>query len=196
MKDEWDLNTIINTFEELKKYVYVIDRGTLGKIVINFKDENFFHLLGLHKMNLDIYFPKELKSKSKKYKYIKSKAQKFNSVLSDQIKEKSLLQYRISSFKNIIDLLNGHNISFYEFREKIYGSQYNGDYGILKIYENVNCLLGLKIESFLNEITKCIPNSWMASNRSNKLVELKRPSYIKSINAIPIELYNEEYLTE
>ena len=195
MENAWNLKTIIDTFEELKKYVYIIDRGALGQIVVEFKDENFFHLLGLHKMNLDVYFPAQLKSKSKKYKYIKSKVDKFDSILSDQIKEKNLLQYRISTFKNISNLLDGHNVSFFEFREKVPGSQFNGDYGILKIYEDVNCLLGLKKDSSVNEITKAIPNSWMASNRSNKLIEFKRPSYIKSICAIPKNIYNEEFLT-
>lgn len=194
MTDDWNLKIIIDTFEEIKKFVYIIDRGTLGQIVIEFNDENFFHLLGLHKMNLDIYFPKELKSKRKKYKYIKGNIEKFNTIISNQIKEKNLLQYRISTFKNIIDLLDGYNVSFFEFREKVAGSQFNGDYGILKLYEDVNCLLGLKIDSSINEITKCIPNSWMASNRSNKLVEFKRPSYIKSICAIQKSIYNENFL--
>lgn len=188
-----DLKTIIDTFEELKKFVYIVDRGNLGHIVIKFKDENFFHLLGLHKMNLDMYFPSFLKSKSKKYDYIKKRIDKFDSVLADQIKEKNLLQYRIYTFKNITDLLNGTSSTLFEFREKISGSQFNGDYGILKVYEDVNCLLGLRIDSSLNDIINCIPISWMASNRSNKLVELKRPSYMKSIYAIPINLYNEEY---
>ena len=39
--------------------------------------------------------------------------------MENQIKEKNLLQYRISTFKNISDLLSGHNVSFFEFREKI-----------------------------------------------------------------------------
>ena len=147
-------------------------------------------------MNLDIYFPNKLKSKSKKYQYIKSKSEKFNTILENQIKEKVLLQYRISTFNNILDLLNGNNVTFYEFREQIPGSQFNGDYGVLKIYEELNCLLGLRINKMINNITNSIPISWMASNRSNKLVEFKRPSYINSITAIPKELYNDEYLLQ
>ena len=196
MEKQFDLKLIIKTFETLKKYTYIIDRGTLGKVIVNFKDENFFHLLGLHKINLDIYFPNKLKSKSKKYQYIKSKPEKFNTILENQIKEKTLLQYRMSTFNNILDLLNGDNVTFYEFREQIPGSQFNGDYGILKIYESLNCLLGLRISSVINNITNSIPISWMASNRSNKLVEFKRPSFINKITAIPKELYNEEYLLQ
>ena len=181
MEKQFDLKLIIKTFETLKKYTYIIDRGTLGKVIVNFKDENFFHLL---------------KSKSKKYQYIKSKPEKFNTILENQIKEKTLLQYRMSTFNNILDLLNGDNVTFYEFREQIPGSQFNGDYGILKIYESLNCLLGLRISSVINNITNSIPISWMASNRSNKLVEFKRPSFINKITAIPKELYNEEYLLQ
>ena len=63
----------------------------------------------------------------------------------------------------------------------------------MKIFEtNIYCLLGLKKEKEDNNITKCAPQSWMASNRVNKLVEFKRPIYMEKIIAIPIEMYSEK----
>ena len=48
------LQNLIDTFEELKKYVFIIDRGSKGNIVIKFNNDNFYHLIGLHKTNIDI----------------------------------------------------------------------------------------------------------------------------------------------
>ena len=50
------LKELIDTFEELKKYVYIIDRGTRGKIIIKFTNDKFYHLVGLHKTN-NYYVP-------------------------------------------------------------------------------------------------------------------------------------------
>lgn len=36
------LQKSIETFEELKKYVFIVNRGSKKPIIIKFKDENFF----------------------------------------------------------------------------------------------------------------------------------------------------------
>ena len=149
---------LINTFEELKKYVFIINR------------------------------------KDKRYKYIKKNPDKFNHILENQTKEKDLLKLRISTFSNILDLLKGFNTSLYILKMKSINSLYNGDYRLTKMYEeDICCLLGLKIESKENKRIYCCPNSWMASNRINRLVEFKRPIYMESISMIPAETYNEGF---
>ena len=65
------LQDLIDTFEKLKTNVYIIDRGDKGTIIIRFKDNNFFHLVGLHKTNLNLFIPDYITSKAKIYKYIK-----------------------------------------------------------------------------------------------------------------------------
>lgn len=58
----------------------------------------------------------------------------------------------------------------------------------MKMYEyDICCLLGLKIEDKINNNINCSPNSWMASNRINKLVEFKRPAFMETITTIKIE---------
>ena len=62
----------------------------------------------------------------------------------------------------------------------------------MKTYEeDICCLLGLKTESKEDKNIYCFPNSWMASNRINRLVEFKRPIYMESISMIPMEIYSE-----
>ena len=43
------LKEVIKTFEELKKYVFIINRDDKESIVIKFENSNFYHLLDLHK---------------------------------------------------------------------------------------------------------------------------------------------------
>ena len=186
------LKELINTYEELKKYVYIIDRGDKKPIAIKFNNDNFYHLVGLHKINIDMFFPSYIKSKSKKYKFMKNNLEKFNGILENQSKEKIELLQRITSFKNIIDLLTSNNNTvLYNISEKIPFSKYNGDYGLYKPYENLFCLLGLKSEYETKRINSCAPQSWMASNRPNKLIVFKNPIYMKEIMKVPSELYNE-----
>ncbi len=186
------LKELIETYEELKKYVYVIDRGTKKPIVIKFNNDNFYHLVGLHKINLDMFFPTYIKSKSKKYKFMKNNIEKFNRILENQSKEKHELLQRINSFKYIIDLLTANkNTILYDIKEKIDFSKYDGDYGLCKLYIDCYCLLGLKSEYETDNINSCVPQSWMASYRPNRLIINKRPLYIKEILKIPYELYNE-----
>lgn len=186
------VETLINTFEELKKYVFVINRKEKGCIIIKFHNNNFYHLVGLHKIkNFDSYFPTFIKSKDKRYKYMKKNKSKFNNILENQLKEKDLLTLRVTTFSNILDLLKGHNTLLYNFNPKTTNSLYDGDYGLVKIYEkDICCLLGLKIDEKDNNIINCSPNSWMASNRINKLVEFKRPIYMDNISFVPVSLYN------
>ena len=68
------LKEMIDTYEELKKYVYVINRGNKKPIIIVFKDENFYHLAGLHYTNIDFFIPKYITNKTKLYKYLKKNA--------------------------------------------------------------------------------------------------------------------------
>ena len=124
--------------------------------------------------------------KRKKYKYIKSHIEKFEKILTDKIKDNSLLKQRINTFKYIPDILNGNKTLLYNLHEKTNPmSLYNGDYGLLKVYtiKNTNnnkynsyCLLGLKVKIKENNIYNCVPQSWMASKRPNNLVSFRRQS--------------------
>lgn len=188
------LQDLIDTFEELKKYAFIIDRGSKGSIIIKFRNDNFYHLVGLHKTNIDMFIPTHIRTKDKKYKYIKKNVAKFNNILENQIKEKDSLIFRISTFQNILDLLNGNNNTIlYNLKEKNPNSLYNGDFGLLKIYEQLYCLLGLKCESINGNIISCAPQSWMASNRINKLIEYKHPIFMQQISKVPISAYNDDY---
>ena len=185
------LQELIETFEELKKYIFVVNRGNKPSLIIKFDNNNFYHLVGFHKMNFDLFFPNSIKSKAKKYKYMKNHVKKFNNILLNQTKEKDLLELRITTFKNILDLLkSNYKIALYNLKITPPGSLYNGDYGLLKKYENINCLLGLKEKNKDNNTINCVPQSWMASKRINKLVEFKKPIFMESIIAIPLTKYN------
>lgn len=190
-----DLNKIIETFEQLKKYVFIIEIGQDKKIILKFTNDNFYHLLGLHKMNLEQFFPKHIISKDKRYKYIKKNPDKFQNVIQNQFKRKDLLELRVKTFINILDLLKGEKTSLYNF--KIQGklnsySNYDGDFALTKTYQyDIFCLLGLKVDTTYNKYLSCIPNSWMASHRINKLVEFRKASYTDKITAVPIELFND-----
>ena len=98
------IQELIDTFEELKKKKYFIDMGKGGLILIEFNDENFYHLAGLHKVDLSIYLPKGCISKEKQYRYIKTHVNKFEKVLLNKIKENRLLTQRIKTFKYIPDI--------------------------------------------------------------------------------------------
>ncbi len=187
------LQELIDTFEELKKYVFIIDRGNNNMIVLRFNNDNFYHLVGLHKTNINMFFPEYLKTQDKKYKYLKKNVTRFDNIIKNQIKDKNLLELRIKTFTRIIDLLNSNNNTIlYNLKEKVPGSLYNGDYGLMKVFEdNISCLLGLKRELENDNIIYCAPQSWMASNRINRLVENKRPIYMNKIVAIPSYLYNQ-----
>lgn len=193
------VDTLIDTFEELKKYVFVINRKDKGCILVKFQNNHFYHLVGLHKIkNFDSYFPTTIKSKDKRYKYIKKNKTKFNNILQNQLKEKDLLTLRVTTFSNILDLLNGHNTLLYNLKPQTTSSLYDGDYGLVKMYEkDICCLLGLTIEDRDDNIISCSPNSWMASNRINKLVEFKRPIYMNNIIAMQkgISNFNIDILT-
>ncbi|MBP3765880.1 MAG: hypothetical protein J6G98_01695 [Bacilli bacterium] len=185
------LQQLIDTYEEIKKNVYIIKRGNKYPIIIKFKNDNFFHLVGLHKTNIDLFIPNYIKSKSKKYKYIKNNVKKFNNILLSEINDNESLQYRITTFHLLLDILKGFNTYLYNLQPKKYGSLYDGDYGLLKIYEKINCLLGLVISDTDKNNIKCAPQSWMASEKINYLIENKKPFYLEEISCIPIELFDE-----
>lgn len=191
------IENLIDTFEELKKYIFIIDRQDKGHIFIKFQNDNFYHLVGLHKIkNFDNYFPTFMKSKDKRYKYIKKNMTKFNNILENQLKEKDSLTLRITTFSNILDLLKGYNSQLYNLKPKTPNSLYDGDFGLMKMYEkDICCLLGLKVENSNNNLMFCFPNSWMASTRINKLVEFRKPIYIKNIINMPKDLCYEEINT-
>ena len=187
------LQELINTFEEVKKYTYIIDRGNLEPIIIRFKNEHFYHLIGLHKINIDMFFPKQMHSKSKRYKHIKKNITKYENIINNQIKGKYLLELRIKTFHHILNMLNEVNsTTLYNLKEKVPGSVYKGDYGLLNIIENIYCLLGLKCDNTTINSSIYAPQSWMASNRANKLIYGKPPIYFKKIIAIPTSLYNDD----
>lgn len=108
-----------------------------------------------------------------------------------EIKDNESLEYRVTTFYLILDLLNGNNTSLYNLQQKTPGSLYTGDYGLLKIYIDVNCLLGLVVNEQLETIIECSPQSWMASNRINHLIAGKRPIYLEGIITIPKEIFDE-----
>ena len=132
------IQELIDTFEELKKKKYFIDMGKGGLILIEFNDENFYHLAGLHKVDLSIYFPKGCISKEKQYRYIKTHVNKFEKVLLNKIKENRLLTQRIKTFKYIPDIFKNIGVNLYNVREnKQTMSLYNGDYAISKTYQEI-----------------------------------------------------------
>lgn len=180
---------LIDTFEELKKYTFIVNRKDKSSIIIKFHNYNFYHLIGMHKIkNIDNFFPTHIKARDKRYKYIKNNIKKFNNILENQIKEKDSLKLRITTFCNIIDLLKGNNTTLYNLKPQLPNSRYEGDFGLMKKYENdICCLLGLKIDSKIDNKVYCSPNSWMASKRINKLIEYRRPIYMESITSLPIE---------
>lgn len=189
------LQKLIDTFEELKKYIFIIDRGYKEKIVIKFNNDNFYHLVGLHKTNIHLFFPNYIKSMDKRYKYMKKNVKKFNNILLNQISEKDSLELRIKTFPYILELLKGiDNPILYDLKQKIPGSMYNGDFGLMKIYEHIYCLFGLKNENIINNVINCAPQSWMASNRVNRLIEGRKPIYMERIYVVPLTLYNDEFV--
>lgn len=186
------LKELIETYEELKKFVFVINRGNKKPIIIKFNNDNFYHLVGLHKINMDMFFPTYIKSKAKKYKFMKNNIEKFNRILENQSQEKQELLQRIKTFHYIKDLLMSNcNVVLYDIKDKIAFSKYDGDYGLYKSYETICCLLGLKSEYETAKTNNCAPQSWMASKRPNRLIAFKRPIYMNEILKIPNELYNE-----
>jgi len=144
---------------------------------------------------LDVYFPNPNITKDKKYKYIKSHVSKFENVLQNKLRENLLLKYRINTFKNIPDLLSGNSTILYNLQEKNPLSLYDGDFGLMKVYQdedinNIYCLLGIKNKFKNNNTYNCVPQSWMAGKRPNNLVQYKRPLYLHEITRIPNEITN------
>ncbi len=68
---------------------------------------------------------------------------------------------------------------------------YKGDFGLLKIYENLNCLLCLKCTEETDKIINCAPQSYMVDRRLLQITEFKLPLYIDNIIPIPVEMYND-----
>ena len=189
------LEELINTFEKLKKYVFIIDIGSKGKIYVKFCDKHFYHLVGLHKINsFDMFLPDYLKTREKQYNYIKNNAKRFDKIINDLIVKQNNVKRRMSTLNNLLDLLGCEDARIYNLKERKVNSLYDGDYGISKQYGNICCLLGLK--EFYKDENKiyCSPQSWIADNRDINLLK-GRPAYpIKNITAIPIDEYNDEYL--
>lgn len=178
---------LINAFEELKKYTFIVCRTERKKpLIIKFYNYNFYHLVGFHKVNLDRFFPQNIKSKDKRYKYIKKYPQKFDNIIENQFREKDTVYLRIKTFPNIVDLLKGEKTTLYDLKVKNPYSKFDGDYGLVKIYEsNICCLLGLKEEEINEFVISCAPVSWMANRRGNLLIDGKRPIFMKAITAVP-----------
>ena len=188
------LQDLIDTFEELKKYVFIINRGDKKEIIIRFKNENFYHLTGLHKINIDRFFPNYIKTKSRKYEFIKKNISKFDGIINNHIQQKDTLLYRVKTFPKILDLLKSNkNVILYDLSVVPENSLYNGDFGLLKMYENdINCLLGLKKDIETITSINCAPQSWMANTRVIKLTEFKKPLYMENISIVPIEVFEND----
>lgn len=190
------LKDIIETFEELKKYVFIVNRGDKKNIIITFNDSNFYHLIGLHKMGIDRFFPDYIKTKSRKYEYIKKNIDKFDGIIKNHIHEKDTLQYRVKSFPRILDLLRSNqNVSLYDLSIVPKNSLYDGDYGIFKVYEDdISCLLGLKSDIVKEEVIYCAPQSWMADKRSNVLTKNKKPLYMSVIVPVSVNIFKDDFI--
>lgn len=185
------LQKAISAFEELKKYVFIIERGDNKKITLKFTNGNFYHLMGFQHTNINLFIPREITSKAAKFKYIKKNVGKFENILESEMKENERLKWRVATFCNILDLLDSEKTVLYNLNQKTRGSLYDGDFGLMKLYETICCLLGLKIDVENEDALYCAPQSWMASTRINILIEHKRPIYMKTIFKIPIETYSE-----
>lgn len=107
-----------------------------------------------------------------------------------------MLEIRIKTFHNILSLLEKNsNAMLYSLKIKTSGSLYDGDYGLVKVFEDdICCLLGLKEIETINNITNCAPQSWMASNRPNKLIYGKKPIFMNQIIKIPVEVYKPDII--
>ncbi len=192
------LKEAINTFEELKKYIFIINRGNKQSIMIKFENENFYHLIGLHKTKINSFLPNKIMSKDKIYKYLKANVDKYESILNNLIKEQNRLELRIKSFPYILNLLNENNAFLFNLKYDMpKGSLYNGDYGLYKIFEDIYCLFGLKTDDIANDIIYCKPQSWMPDTRKHNIIEFKTPIFMKEIIKVPVNLYqkiNIEYI--
>ena len=82
------LQEVIDAFEELKKYVFIIDRGIKGQIIVKFHDKNFFHLVGLHKIDFSSFIPSYIKTRDRQYKHIKKNIDKYDKILENQLIKK------------------------------------------------------------------------------------------------------------
>lgn len=185
------LYKLIDTFEELKEYVFIIDRGSKKNIIFRFKNENFFHLVGLQHANILMFIPDYIKTKDKQYKHIKKYIDKYNDIIENQIKEKDSLRLRMETFVYIIDLLNGYKTNLFDTKEKNDGSLIDGEYGLLKIYEDIYCFLGLKIDYEKEERICCVPQTWFSDRKAYKRVVGKRPLYFNNISKVTKDLYND-----
>ena len=186
------LKDALETYEELKKYIFIINIGNDKNIILRFKNENFYHLLGLHKIKIDNFFPNKIMNKDRIYKHLKANVDKYEKILENLIKEEKRILLRISSFHYILDVLKKDGTTLYKLTNNISnGSLYKGDYGLFKSFDEVSCLFGLIIENIENNIINCNPQSWMPSNRKNKIIEFKRPMFMKEITKIPVKVYND-----
>jgi hypothetical protein len=182
------LQNLIDSYEKIKKYVYIVDRGDRDPIIIRFDNEHFYHLLGLHYTNLDMFFPKNMISKDKRYKHMKNNIEKYENMIINQAKRKDTLQLRINTFSNIIRILEDNKTVLYNLKYHTPDSLYKGTYGLANIYESIYCLLGLKVDESKEQYLH-VPQSWMADRRPNVLIEHKPAKKIKKIVAIPKEAY-------
>ena len=131
-------------------------------------------------------------SKDKIYKYLKANINQYESILNNLIKEQNRLELRIKSFPYILNLLTENNTVLFNLKHNMpKGSLYNGDYGLFKIFEDIYCLFGLKVNDTTNDIINCKPQSWMPNNRRNNIIEFKTPIFMKEIIKIPVNLYNK-----
>lgn len=186
------LQELIDTFEKLKKYVFVIYRENNKPIIVKFTNDKFFHLVGLHKINMNLFFPEYIKNQASRYKAMKKDIKKYNNILENQIKEKDTLILRLNTFKNILDLLKNDNTYFYNLKRKTAGSVLDTDYGLLKHYNDDICLLALKELEENNVVISCVPQSWIASKRSIYVTEGKKRIKPKEIILIPINMFDEQ----
>lgn len=74
----------------------------------------------------------------------------------------------MKTFSNIEDLLNGVKTNLFDIRGSNDGSLIKGEYGLLKIYEDVYCFLGLKVDNENDNATHCVPLTWISDRKAYK----------------------------
>lgn len=185
------LNDLINFFEDIKQYYIIINRGTKDTIVIKFKDENFFHLVGLHKTQFGRFIPEQIKGRTRQYKYIKAHIDKYEPIFKNQVQEYSSIKLRVSTFNKIKDMFDNNNTALYNLKVRTLDSMYNGDYGLQRIMDKMYHLLGLKEDVIENNIIYCAPQSWMVSRSINKIIYGRNSIYKKDILLLNKEEYNK-----
>ena len=180
MGDIMYLAQAIASFEELKKYKFIITTKKYGSLVLEFYNHHFKHLFGIQYMNLIL--PENIKSSAALYRYLVKKHSKFEEQINLQIKNNEQLENRVKQFVLIDRLLYSVDLKLYKQHMPKNGSMLNVNF---ILYSEQ---LGYKLMLALNENTDntVSPSSWMVESR------LEVPYVIQGIKAtFPVTILRE-----